>query len=466
VGPLAYPTSLAIGSYIFGPSLTPDGGLDPLNRVASQEKTESWSVFGSVDFDLADNWTAGAELRYSQETQKAISNRYLRCGDDVDLFPFNDPPVAACGDDYWDLTVIEPVPDFGKERFQTITGRVSLKYIFDSGWMAYGSIARGDKPGGLQLLDTEVVTSPAVARELVTNAWDQEKLTSYELGIKGYTSDRRIYLDFAIFYQDWTDIVLRQLTETSPTSGLKFTQPTALNVNAGDAKVTGWEMTTNLDITDNLSGRFTAAWTDSQLTDARMDTFSLFPSFYTTEPSCVPAAIQGLPVGDQDAKAAWCQKLSGDVSGNTQMRQPEWQGSASLTYERPLTGDWTWFARGDANYLGKIYTGNDNQGWLPDRTNVNVRLGVQSPRYSVEFWVRNLLENNNPIAAFRDIYWTNDDDIQGLQNPANVSRMLPTSTTSRPSACRFPTRACVPTASSRRCVLEALNGRAVLRLAL
>ncbi len=441
VGPIAYPTSLAIGSYIFGPSLTPDGGLDPLNRIASQDKTESWSVFGSVDFDFAERWTAGAELRYSQEAQKVISNGYAPCGN-PDLFPFNDAPAAACGDDVYDLRVMEPCvrqydatsgdyldclrgSDFGKERFQTITGRVSLKYTFDSGWMAYGSIARGDKPGGLQLIDTEVINSTAVARELVNNSWDQEKLTSYELGIKGYTSDRRIYLDFAIFHQDWTDIVLRQLTETSPASGLKFTQPTALNFNAGDAKVTGWEMTTNLNITDNLSGRLTAAWTDSRLTNARMDTFSLFPSFYTTEPSCAPAAIQGLPTGEQDAKAAECQLISGDVSGNTQMRTPEWTASGSLSYEHPLSintlgGDWSWFARADANYLGKIYVGNDNEGWLPARTNANLRLGIRSPRYSLEFWVRNLFENDSPIAAFRDIYWTNDDDIQGLQNPANV----------------------------------------------
>ena len=101
------------------------------------------------------------------------------------------------------------------------------------------------------------------------------------------------------------------------------------------------------------------------------------------------------------------------------MSAPEWTRSVSLTYQRPLTGEWAWFARTDANYLSKIYVGNDNQGWLPPRTNVNLRLGVQSPRYSVEFWVRNLFDNSNPIAAFRDIYWTNDDDIQGKQHPAH-----------------------------------------------
>ena len=462
IGPAPYPTSLAIGSYIFGQSLTPNGAIDPEVRVVSQEKTESWSIFGSLDFDFAEAWTAGAEIRLAQEAQKSYNFQYKRCAQpndadhqpygpfEANTFPFNDPPVDDCGDDYFDLRVMGsciPIPtddpdnptedtngdgivhpfddgsctpgqDYGTARFQTLTGRLSLKYKFDSGWMAYGSVARGEKPGGLQILPAEVRTETGVATEVFTNTFEPEKLLAYEIGAKGFIFDNRVGLDMSVFYNDWTDIVLRQLSDRSPESGLPFTQLEALNTNSGDATVWGLEITADVGITENLSGRFTVGWTDAELDNARMDTFSLFPSFYTTEPSCAPAAIQGLPVGDQDAKAGWCQQLSGDMSGNTQMRQPEWTSSASLTYERPLTGDWTWFARTDANYLSKIYVGNDNQGWLPARTNVNLRLGVQSPRYSVEFWVRNLLDNNNPIAAFRDIYWTNDDDIQGTQNPA------------------------------------------------
>ena len=108
------------------------------------------------------------------------------------------------------------------------------------------------------------------------------------------------------------------------------------------------------------------------------------------------------------------------MPGNTQMRQPEVTASASLTYRRQFYGDWDWFTRADANYLDRIYVGNDNQSYLPSRTNVNLRLGVESARYSLEFWVRNLFDNDNPIAAFRDIYWTNDSDIQGLENPPTI----------------------------------------------
>jgi hypothetical protein len=65
----------------------------------------------------------------------------------------------------------------------------------------------------------------------------------------------------------------------------------------------------------------------------------------------------------------------------------------------------------DASYQSEVYVGNENQGWLPDHTYVNTRLGFRSGRYTIEFWTRNLFNDRNAIAAFRDIYWANNDDL-------------------------------------------------------
>ncbi|MEO7385328.1 MAG: TonB-dependent receptor [Gammaproteobacteria bacterium] len=445
-GPVAYPTSLAIGSYIFGGTLTPDGALDPLNRPVEDKTTEAWSVFGSVEFDITEKLTGNAEIRIAEERQEANTYTYLNCqgfdpdsGDptDTSTFPFNFPDVAACGDDRFDLRATAPLYNSdlvtydresanASERFETVSGRAGLKYAFDSGWMLYGSIARGEKPGGLLFVDADFLTgSPESA--FIPNFFEPEKLTAYEVGLKGYTADRRLGIDVAAFYNDWQDVVLRQLLENSPVDGRAFDQPEGFNANVGDAEVWGWEMTADMAFTDNLTGRLTVGYTDSTLTNARQDTYSLFPSFYTDDPTCAPTAIQAITGGDSDEtellqknKATQCRQISGDVSGNTQLRQPKWTSSASLSYRRQLRGDWDWFSRVDANYLGKIFVGNDNQNYLPSRTNVNLRLGAESGRYSVELWARNLLANNNPIAAFRDIYWTNDADIQGQENLASI----------------------------------------------
>jgi len=413
-GPAAYPTSFGIGTYIFGPTLVPGSDIDPLARRSYEDIEKSWSLFASADFDVTEQLEARAELRYTQDHKHTDAFIYQPC---AFLVGTDYPEVTVdpgCGNDFYDLRVQDPVATAsGGARFDNTTGRVGLKYKLDSGWMVYGSVAYGEKPGGLSISPSiDVVDGGVVRKVTVRNSFDPEKITAWELGIKGYTPDRRVRIDTSVFFNDWRNIVLRQLRDSDPSTGLPFTQPRGMNVNAGDAHVVGWELTADVSLTDNLTGRLTAGYTDSQLKKARQDTYALFPSFYTTDPACAPAAIQGLPTADQAAMANACKKMSGDVSGMTQMRQPRWTASLSLDYKRQLVGDWDLKSSISGNYVDKVFVANDNQNWVPAHTNVNFSIGAESPRYTVTFWVRNLLDNDKPISAFRDIYWTNDSDIQ------------------------------------------------------
>lgn len=447
IGPVALPTNLAIGTYIFGPSLSPTGGFDPLSRPIRDSAEKSWALFGALDFDLTDKLQARAEMRYTQDAKQANAYHYTHCQSPTpgSAYPLaTDIPVADCGDTFFDLRStgsvgdshwvkddfgayrLMPMPgiESGSARFDYYTGRVGLSYKMDSGWMAYGSVAYGEKPGGINVLAGKDVIDPSGGVRPVTvfNTFDPEKITSYEIGLKGYTPDRRIRIDMAMFYNDWRDIVLRQLTERDPTSGLQFRQPYGINMNAGDSHVFGWELTADVGLTDNLTGRVTTSYTNARMTDARLDSFALFPSFYTAVPACAPSAIQQLTDPNpatskneaQDQLAAQCRQMSGDVSGHPQMRQPEWTASASLDYRRPVRGDWDLVSSLSGSYVGKIFVGNDSQSWVPWHTNVNFNIGLESPRYTVQLWVRNLLDDDKPLAAYRDIYWTNDADMQAL----------------------------------------------------
>ena len=72
---------------------------------------------------------------------------------------------------------------------------------------------------------------------------------------------------------------------------------------------------------------------------------------------------------------------------------------------RPFSAEWDWYARGDATYTSDVYVGNENESWVPAHTYVNTKLGVESSRYTVEFWVRNLFGDDNATAAYRDIFF-------------------------------------------------------------
>lgn len=176
-------------------------------------------------------------------------------------------------------------------------------------------------------------------------------------------------------------------------------------MNAGDATILGAEISAAFNITDFLTGTASIGWADAQLDNARQDTFARFPHV---------SAHCGTPPATPDERKAWyeqCDANSGDVSGNTMLRQPEWMSSASLSYRRPLAGQWDWYTRGDVSYQSDIYTGNDNQNWLPPHTYVNGKLGISTDRYTVELWGRNLFDDGHAIAAFRDIYLANTSNL-------------------------------------------------------
>ncbi len=380
--------NFAIGTAIFYCTFTDDGCGDPLGREGGDTDTEGWAVFGGLDWDFTDRLTGRVELRYGEQEETIERLVYTRCDTTGD-------PTGECGDDWWDLRFPEAIPEdpndstnpdnsrSGSADFSAVTGRLGLDYKVNDGWMIYGSVATGRKPGGLTLSTLRVVNPDGSdERERFNSTFDSETLTAYELGLKGSTENGRLGFDMAVFYNDWQDIVLTQLIEFSPTTGKPLLQPQSFSFNAGTADVLGWEMTADAGFTDDLSGRVAVAWTDATLKDAVQERFVTHPTFAP----------------------------DGDVSGNKLLRQAEWTASASLNYVRSLWGGWEGFGRLDWSYTDKVYIGNDNLGWLPSRNVVNTRFGLESGRYSLAFWIRNLLNDDEPTAAFKDIFWSNSND--------------------------------------------------------
>ena len=423
---------LAVGTAIFynmfaddpfTPGYNPDGGLDPLRRVTEDRDTEGWALFTGMDYDLTDRLTARGELRLSQETRDIRINAYALCSPKGYAVPDPDNPAVLipnpCGDDLFDTRVVEsldtcapgaaPANDdgdlicspTGSSRYEMWTGRVGLNFQATDDWMVYGSIAYGEKPGSLLLLTPKLAIAGST---LIVNTFEPETMVAYEIGAKGYLFDRRLSLDVSVYLNDWRQIVLRQLIDQDPATGERLEQPVGVNVNAGDATVLGAEISAALNVTEFLTATASLGWVDAELDSARQDTYAQFPTF---------RADCGTPPATADERQAWfkdCNSRSGDVSGNTLLRQPEWMSSASLSYERPLTGDWDWYTRGDISYQSDVYTGNDNQNWLPAHSYVNAKLGLKSDRYTVELWARNLFDDGHATAAFRDIYLANTDN--------------------------------------------------------
>ena len=137
-----------------------------------------------------------------------------------------------------------------------------------------------------------------------------------------------------------------------------------------------------------LPADFGGSWTDATFDEGDLASFRRFPSFWED--------TNGDGKGDK-----------GDISGQKVLRQSEWQGNFTADYRRPVHQDWDWYTRGDVLYQSSQWVGSANQAKIPGRTVVNLRLGLDSERYQVEFWVENLFDDDKPTATFRDVFFNN-----------------------------------------------------------
>lgn len=346
----AYPI---VGDAIFLPWFT---NADVNRGVQARDDTSSWSAFGGIELDLGGRWIIDVGARFT-DTEKNIRQE--------------DGSSANDSWDYW-------------------TGRAGLRFNAADNWMIYSSIANGKKSGGFDSIEVDILNPDGTVDVDVIRifSFDVEKNTTFELGVKGSFLDRRGTVDFAVFYTDWTDILIPQIFSEDPENGDDFDQPTGIDTTGGDATVVGFEASLQFVLTENWDVGLGLSWTDAEFDDVNLASFSQFPSLYIDE--------DGDGFGD-----------GADLSGNKLLRQSPVQGNFTLNYQRPAFGDWDWFTRTDVLYQDAQWVGVPNQAKVPAHTYVNLRMGIDSERYKIELWAKNLLDNDEPVSAFRDVFFNN-----------------------------------------------------------
>ncbi|MCP5145633.1 MAG: TonB-dependent receptor [Gammaproteobacteria bacterium] len=122
--------------------------------------------------------------------------------------------------------------------------RVALDYRWNDNFMTYGQVSTGYKGGGVN-------PRPFVLEQLLD--FNSEVITTYELGFKSTLFDNKMRLNGAVFYNDYTDIImtLSSCFQTTPAT-TDGPGPCALPFNAGTAKVPGAELEMEFYPTDNL----------------------------------------------------------------------------------------------------------------------------------------------------------------------------------------------------------------------
>lgn len=306
-------------------------------------KAEAPSAFAQLEYDFTEQLTGSIEGRYTDEERS-----------------FRNTQTGVSGKDSWGLT----------------SWRTSLRFKPQDNISFFGGIAHSEKAGDFDPTTVRLVSNPAVDVTL-PGAFDSEELMSYELGVKAQLFDRRVAIEFDIYYLDWQDIVIPQVV--SEINGQAIVTPTGINVNGGDATIKGAEFSLTARPVQGLDLNLALSYADPKYERAAVQTFIEFPTY----------------------------SPDGDVSGNQILRTSKFQATAGARWSQPLRGDTDWFIRGDLSYRDKQFADASNQTIVPSSTNLNASIGVTNERWSLELWGRNLTDEDAPTGAFRDVYFSN-----------------------------------------------------------
>ncbi len=344
--------SAGFGGFIFTDvfSATPPG-LDYI----SKGETDLAAGFFGLEFDFRDDVTAYFEGRYTDYKEKSTSGNTAVAPDER---------VKTYSDNFFNW-------------------RTSVEYHPRDMTTYYASIATGVKQGGLDRFTPETIGPDpdcpgpdCVDGTTLTTEYGQEKITTYELGYKSAYNGGDLIFDGAVFYSDWTEIVLPQLVSSVDGKDIVLE---GVSGNIGDSSIAGFEASIRNQFTEGLSAGLGVSYSKADFDKGEVESFIQFPSFAP----------------------------NGDMSGQTMSRQPELQVNANATYRAQFRGDWEWYTRGDVGYQSRWYVGLPNQGTIPSRYRANARIGLDSERYTVELWVNNLFDDDTVESAFRDVYLAN-----------------------------------------------------------
>jgi iron complex outermembrane receptor protein len=330
---------------------TPYESLYPgsVNHIGTID-TESYAVFTNITYDFSQDWEVGLGLRWGKETKEVD---WTSNGSTSGMFNFAQSNYVD------ELDESDFLPS------------LSVNYNVNSNTVAYFRYATGSKSGGFNL---DFITE----EQLDYLTFDKESSTNFEIGLKGYTDDNTFRYSVTLFTTDFEDYQQTQFVDIGDSRTI-----IAIS-NAAEVTTSGIETELSYDVTDNFTLGFSAG-----LLKAEFDKFE-----------------QGGSVDDPD------------VSGKRLPYSAEIQAVLTLDYTQEFGNDLAWFIHSNVSYTGDMYTTPNNIktyttfvsndtldfGYLPSRTSVNARIGIEAENWNAALWIRNALDSDDLVSTNRQFF--------------------------------------------------------------
>lgn len=344
---------------------------------------ESFSLGVGIEYAVTDSLNMSVGGRYFDETYK------------YEGYPYDQFPVRTFGGRI--PNVPTPTANVKSSKF---VPQVTLDWKYAEDALLFASAAKGFKPGGV---DT---TGNTGFVDEVSRQFEPENLLAMELGSKNEFLDRRLRLNGALFYNNYTD-------QQVPVNVQVGTLPQTGTINIGESETYGVELSVDFRATDNIDLGLRYTYTHAEFTDYEVPAGPLSfapsttggsgvitdPTGTVVRPGSISDRSESLLAGfvpENNSLAAGNPNNLGVIFGATGYRVPrvpENQLTAIIRYGFNV-GSGRAYIGADAQYQSKRFLNQYNLYWLPDFTRVNLQAGFDVGAWSIQGYVNNLFDDD------------------------------------------------------------------------
>ena len=301
----------------------------PFNSISRDRvvtnTSEGFAIYGQGDFDITDQLTFTAGLRWTDETKEIELSDNLPVGDATDLTTAN---LVAAG---IDTEISESV----------LTPRFALNFDVNDDTLLYASATRGFRTGGWSARGS---TAAAV------RPFKSEFIWSYEAGLKKEIWDNRLRLNLTGFYSDLKDL---QINASDDQGNFSIT-------NAGGLEVLGLEAEMIFQPTENVNLFAALGLQDAKYVDTEAQELECNTAF---------------PNGGQGVFGA----LAPDCSVADVKRSPDYTFAFGGSFDIDMGNGWTVTPKGSARFVPSNITTSRNRGLSEAYELFNVGVSLTAP---------------------------------------------------------------------------------------
>lgn len=337
---------------------------------------DSYSMFGSIDFAVNEQWTVTGGARFTKEERDSVGGNIFENSSILNFSPAG--------------VVYRPEDDS-----DNVSPELTVSYRPTDNMMIYTAYKTGFQSAGISNPGTVPdLRSLSAADQNDALVFDESVVKGFEVGLKGYFFDQQLSADIIVYRYKYEDLQVGIFNPVTTTFTIQ---------NAAEAINQGIDFTSIFQATDELQLRVAAQYNDLEFEsfeDAGCNAIDDARPVNT-----LPATGPGCHVGPNGNKI---QDLSGEQYGG-----PPFQANVGVSYETNLFSNWGMELTADAIYHSEGQEALRQRGTdIPQRTVLNLaaRLYQGEGPWNVSLICSNCLDEiyvtgigNKPLAKTGDL---------------------------------------------------------------